>query len=105
MAMSDPSSETTTSMMAGPLLRAGEVTDALIEALQEDNPGKELRVRDASGYVRVEGPGGLILNRKTIEEMLGRPFSMQEIEIHMTGFSGKIEMTAETIRWFFRGAP
>lgn len=91
-------------MMAGPVLRAGEVTDALIEALQEDNPGKELQVRDASGYVRVEGPGGLTLNRKTVEYMLGRSFSMQEIEIHMTGFSGKIEMTADTIRWFFRGS-
>lgn len=92
------------SMMAGPVLRAGEVTDALIDALQEDNPGKELQVRDAGGYVRVEGPGGLTLNRKTIEYMLGRKFSMQEIEIHMTGFSGKIEMTADTVRWFFRGA-
>lgn len=91
-------------LMAGPVLRAGEVTDALIEALQEDNPGKELRVRDASGYIRVEGPGGLTLNRRTIEDVLGRPFSMQEIEIHMTGFSGKIEMTADTIRWFFRNA-
>lgn len=97
-------SSATDVMMAGPLLRAGEVTDALIEALQEDNPGKELMVRDASGYVRVEGPGGLTLHRKTIEDVLGRPFTMQEIEIHMTGFSGKIEMTADTIRWFFRNA-
>ncbi len=91
-------------MMAGPVLRAGEVTDALIEALQEDNPGKQLQVRDASGYVRVEGPGGLTLNRRTVEDVLGRSFSMQEIEIHMTGFSGKIEMTADMIRWFFRNA-
>jgi toluene monooxygenase system protein D len=96
---------TANTMMAGPLFRAGEVTDALIEALQEDNPGKELKVRDASGYIRVEGAGGLTLHRRTVEEVLGRSFSMQEIEIHMTGFSGKIEMTADTIRWFFRSIP
>jgi hypothetical protein len=35
---------TANTMMAGPLFRAGEVTDALIEALQEDNPGTDLKV-------------------------------------------------------------
>lgn len=91
-----------TNLSAGPLLRSGEVTDALIEALKEDNADKELTIADHGGYIRVEGPGGLILNRATAEMMLGRQFMMQELEIHMTGFSGKIYTTTETVRWYFK---
>ncbi len=80
-------------LLAGPLLRSGEVTDALIDALREDNSDKELTVADHGGYIRVEGPGGLVLNRATAELMLGRRFMMQELEIYMTGFSGKIYTT------------
>jgi toluene monooxygenase system protein D len=90
------------SLSAGPLLRSGEVTDALIDALKEDNADKELTIADHGGYIRVEGPGGLVLNRSTAEHMLGRPFSMQELEIYMTGFSGKIYTTTESVRWFFK---
>jgi toluene monooxygenase system protein D len=106
--MSDTAEPTESSdrlLPAGPVLRAGELTEALIEALKQDNAGKELTIADHGGYVRVEGPGGLILNRATAEEMLGRPFAMQELEIHMSGFSGKISMTSESVRWFFNGAP
>jgi toluene monooxygenase system protein D len=87
---------------AGPLLRSGEVADALIDALREDNADRELRIADHGGYIRVEGPGGLVLNRSTVEHMLGRTFSMQELEIYMTGFSGKIYTTTESVRWFFK---
>lgn len=88
--------------LAGPLLRSGEVADALIDALREDNADKELKIADHGGYIRVEGPGGLVLNRSTAEQMLGRSFSMQELEIYMTGFSGKIYTTTESVRWFFK---
>jgi toluene monooxygenase system protein D len=91
-------------LSAGPLLRSGEVTDALIDALKEDNADKELTIADHGGYIRVEGPGGLVLNRSTAEQMLGRAFSMQELEIYMTGFSGKIYTTTESVRWFFKQA-
>jgi toluene monooxygenase system protein D len=94
---SDPSK-----FLAGPLLRSGEVTDALIDALREDNAGKELVIADHGGYIRVEGAGGLVLNRATAEYMLGRPFVMQELELYMTGFSGKIYTTTESVRWFFK---
>lgn len=87
---------------AGPILRAGEVTDAIIEALRQDNEGKELMIADHGGYIRVEAIGGLVLNRATAEYMLGRPFMMQELEIYMTGFSGKIYTTSDQVRWFFK---
>jgi toluene monooxygenase system protein D len=97
-----PAEQLAKGLSAGPLLRSGEVTDALIDALKEDNADKELTIADHGGYIRVEGPGGLVLNRSTAEQMLGRPFSMQELEIYMTGFSGKIYTTTESVRWFFK---
>jgi toluene monooxygenase system protein D len=95
---------TPSGLFAGPLLRSGEVADALIDALREDNADKELRIADHGGYIRVEGPGGLVLNRATVQQMLGRTFSMQELEIYMTGFSGKIYTTTESVRWFFKNS-
>jgi len=92
------------SRTAGPLLRSGDTTEAIIEALAEDNPDTELVVRDHAGYIRVEGDEGLILRRATAERALGRPFRMQEIEILMAGYSGKIELTEDHARWYFRRA-
>jgi len=86
---------------AGPVLRSGDIAQVVIEALAEDNPDKELVVGDHAGYIRVEAPGGLTLRRETVELLLGREFRMQELEITMTGFSGKIETTTDHVRWYF----
>ena len=87
---------------AGPLLRSGEMAQAIVEALAEDNPGKALTVADHSGYIRVEGPEGLVLRRETVTSILGRPFRMEELALTMTGFSGKIETTTDYVRWYFK---
>lgn len=90
---------------AGPLLRSGDTTDAIIDAIEEDNPDIEVVVRDHAGYIRVEGDDGLILRRETAQQSLGRPFKMQEIEILMAGYSGLIEVTEDYARWYFRSPP
>ncbi|MEV5408771.1 MmoB/DmpM family protein [Thermopolyspora sp. NPDC052614] len=87
---------------AGPLLRSGDTTDAVIEALREDNPGSELLIQDHGGYLRIEGEDGLLLRRETAERALGRPFRMQEIELLMAGYSGMIALTEESARWYFK---
>jgi len=88
--------------MAGPLLRGGEIAMAACEAIQEDNPDKEIVIEDHRTYMRVEADGGLIIRRKTMEEVLGRPFRMQELEVNLTGFSGQIETTEDHMRWFLK---
>lgn len=88
--------------MAGPLLRGGETTSAIVDAIVEDNPEKDVRVVDHGAYIRVEAEGGITLRRVTVEQMLGRPFLMQEIEVYLTGFSGKIETTQDYVRWYFK---
>ena len=88
--------------MAGPLLRGGEIALAACEAIREDNPGKEILIEDHRTYMRVEADGGLIIRRRTMEEILGRPFRMQELEVNLSGFSGQIETDEDFMRWYLK---
>ena len=85
----------------GPVLRAGEVADAVVEALQEDNPGKEFTVEDRVAYVRAETEGECVVRAETVAEVLGRPFKIAELEVNLTSFSGRIETTDDTMRFYF----
>jgi toluene monooxygenase system protein D len=85
----------------GPVLRASDVTAAIIEAAHEDNPGKEIHVEDKVAYVRVHTDSELILRRDTVERALGRPFRMTEIESLLGSFAGRIETTADHVRFYF----
>lgn len=85
----------------GPVLRASPITAGVIEAAQEDNPGKEIRVDDKLAYVRIDTDGEMILRRKTLEETLGRPFRMSELEVNLGSFAGRIETTEDYVRFYF----
>ncbi|MDE0203803.1 MAG: MmoB/DmpM family protein [Rhodospirillaceae bacterium] len=85
----------------GPVLRAGEVADAVVEALQEDNPGKEFRVEDRVAYVRAETEGECVVRAETVARVLGRPFKIAELEVNLSSFSGRIETTDDTMRFYF----
>ena len=85
----------------GPILRASEITGALIEAIQQDNPDKEVKVVDQGGYVRVMVPNRCVIHRTTIESVLGRSFRMPgELEIYLSSFSGKIQTGSEDVVWY-----
>lgn len=85
----------------GPVLRAGEIAQAAIEAIHEDNPGKEVHVEDRTAYVRVELEGECIIRRETMQEMLGRPFQMRELETVLGSFAGQIETTTDHVRFYY----
>ncbi|MGD9990542.1 MAG: MmoB/DmpM family protein [Dehalococcoidia bacterium] len=88
-------------LRAGPLLRGGDISVVAVEAIEEDNPGKKIFVEDHRTYVRVEAEGGLVIRRATMERLLGRPFTMQELEVNLTGYSGQIETHDAYMRWYF----
>jgi len=88
--------------LAGPILRGGDIAALTLEAIIEDNPGKEIFVQDHGTYVRIEAAGGLLLRQKTMEKIVGRPFNMQEVQGNMSSFSGKIETKDHQIRWYFK---
>ena len=85
----------------GPVLRAGPLTAAVIEAAEEDNPGKTIRVDDKVAYVRIDCESELILRRETLERALGRPFRMSELEVELGSFAGRIETTEDHVRFYF----
>lgn len=85
----------------GPVLRASPLTAAVVEAAEEDNPDKQIRVDDKLAYVRIDCEGELILRRATIERALGRPFRMSELEVELGSFAGRIETGDDQVRFYF----
>ncbi len=85
----------------GPILRASPITAGIIEAAEEDNPGKDIRVDDKIAYVRIDTDGELILRRETVERALGRPFKMAELEVNLGSFAGRIETTEDFVRFYY----
>lgn len=84
----------------GPIIRAGDVAQAAIEAAEIDNPGKDVHVEDRSAYIRLEAEKEFILKRETLEEMLGRAFEMRELEINLSSFAGQIDMGTDQVRFY-----
>ncbi len=85
----------------GPVLRASPITAGVIEAAEEDNPGKTIRVDDKLAYVRIDTEGELILRRETLERTLGRPFKMSELEVNLGSFAGRIETADDYVRFYY----
>ena len=87
--------------MVGPVMRAGDLAEAIVEAARIDNPGKEVFVDDKRAYMRIHTEQEMILNRATIEAELGRPFKMNDLEVDLSSFAGQIETADESIRFYF----
>jgi toluene monooxygenase system protein D len=85
----------------GPVLRQGALARAVGEAAEVDNPDRVITIDDKVAYVRISTDGEMILRRATIEEMLGKPFQMRELEVELSSFSGRIDNGDEQIRFYF----
>lgn len=85
----------------GPVLRASPLTQAVVEAAEEDNPDKQIRVDDKGAYVRIDCEGELLLRRDSLERALGRPFRMSELEVELGSFAGRIETAEDHVRFYF----
>jgi len=83
----------------GPIVTRGEISDAIAEAVEVDNPNRERRLVETSGYVRVEARGECVIRFATVEDMLGRDFSISDLERNMPGFSGLIRVDSEQVRF------
>ena len=96
----DTSSTTKTSNnLVGPVLRMVEDVDAIISAIREDNPDKEIEVIYRAAYVRVQADGYLRVTRDTIERHIGRSFPLYELEKMLSSFAGRIKTSTDDIVW------
>ena len=87
--------------MVGPVMRAGDLAMAVIEAAKVDNPDKEIFVEDKRAYIRIHAEQEMILRQETIEEELGRPFKMNDLEVDLSSFAGQIESQDKAVRFYF----
>ncbi|WP_029920981.1 MmoB/DmpM family protein [Nevskia soli] len=87
--------------MVGPIMRQGALAKAVFEAAEVDNPGKKILMEDKVAYVRIQTEDEMVLRQETIEEMLGKPFKLNQLEVDMASFAGRIETKAGQIRFYF----
>ena len=86
----------------GPVLRMSEGIEAIIAAIEEDNPGTEIEVIDRGAYVRIQAQQRMKVTRASIERHIGRSFEMRQLEPMMSAFAGRIETTSDAILWSFK---
>ncbi|MGH3555960.1 MAG: MmoB/DmpM family protein [Mycobacterium sp.] len=85
----DPTTEHSRDLV-GPIIRSGELADAIIDAVEEDNPDTDVLVVDRDSYVRIHTVGRCRLTRVSLEKYLGRPFPLVDLEIDMPSWKGHI---------------
>ena len=89
--------------LVGPVLRGmnQDVIEALITAIEADNPEAELLYEDRGGYVRIHTPWRCRVTRKDLEAALGRSFRLAELEPALAGFAGRMRTVGdEALEWY-----
>ncbi|MDO9143333.1 MmoB/DmpM family protein [Rhodoferax sp.] len=61
----------------------------IIEAILADNA--EAQATYPTGLVKIIAPGKLVVRRETIEELIGRPYDLQQIQVNLVTLSGHLE--------------
>jgi MmoB/DmpM family len=87
--------------LVGPVVRSGTLADAVIEAVAEDNPGRDVLVVDRDDYVRILTARECRLTQASLEKHLGRPFELAALEIEMPSFQGRLRTRTDEYVWFY----
>jgi len=61
----------------------------IIEAILADNA--QAQATYPTGLVKIDAPGSLVIRRETIEELIGRPYDLQQIQVNLVTLSGHID--------------
>jgi toluene monooxygenase system protein D len=88
----------------GPVLRVGDLSEAVARAIVEDNPGKRINILDRGDYVRIHTEQKCRLTRRTLERQLGHSYELRLLEIDMPSFSGRLETQADEYVWYYRNS-
>jgi toluene monooxygenase system protein D len=86
--------------LVGPVVRSGPVAEAVIDAVEEDNPGRDVFVVDRDDYVRVHTARECRLTRASLEKFLGQPIQLAALEIDMPAFKGRLTTRTDVYVWF-----
>jgi len=88
--------------MVGPVIRGADadLADAVIEAIEADNPGADVMVEDAGGYIRISVPQRCRLSRVSLEAALGHSFELSKLEPSLSAFAGRMKATDDEVLWY-----
>ncbi|MDQ1628557.1 MAG: toluene monooxygenase system protein [Actinomycetota bacterium] len=89
--------------LVGPLIRGvdADLADAVISAVEADNPDAEVVVEDQGGYIRINVADRCRLTRASMQEALGQAtFDLSRLEPALSGFAGRMHTTDEEIVWY-----
>jgi len=87
--------------LVGPVIRSGELAEAVIDAVAEDNPDTEVVVVDRDDYVRVHTRKECRLTLASLVKHLGRPYQLSLLEIDMPSFKGRLRTRVDEYVWFY----
>jgi hypothetical protein len=87
--------------LVGPVIRAGNLAEAVIEAVEADNPDRDVLVLDRDDYVRIHTSGRCRLTQASLERSLGQPYQLAALEIDMPSFKGRLSTHIDEYVWFY----
>jgi phenol hydroxylase P2 protein len=79
--------------------QTNEDTRPIVESILADNPGAVLDEQPA--MVKINAEGRLVIRRESIEERIGRPFDLQELQVNLITLSGHLDEDDDqfTLAW------
>ncbi|HSV38881.1 MAG TPA: MmoB/DmpM family protein [Nocardioidaceae bacterium] len=87
--------------LVGPVIRAGQLAEAVIDAVAEDNPDTDVLVMDRDDYIRIHTRGRCRLTKASLERALGGPYNLAALEIDMPSFKGRLQTRTDEYVWFY----
>ena len=88
--------------LVGPVMRAGETADAVLDAIREDNAGRPVTTEAHASYVRIKVEDECVVRFETVGDMLGRSVTRGDIEANMPSFAGFIRTEPDGLRFVAR---
>lgn len=61
----------------------------IIEAITTDNP--DAVINDYPGIVKIDCAGRLVVNRETVERLIGRAWDPQELHLSLVSMAGNVD--------------
>jgi toluene monooxygenase system protein D len=88
----------------GPVLRVGDLAEAIARAIALDNPGKQVSILDRGDYVRIHTQQTCRLTRQSLERELGYSYDLRLLELDMPSFCGRLETRSHEYIWYYQRA-
>lgn len=71
------------------VFQATDDSRMIVDAIKADNP--HAVISDMPGLIKVDADRTLSIHRATVEEMVSRPFNLQELNVHLVTISGNLD--------------